>query len=215
VVDKRHIVTNHHVVEDAERLFALNGGSNGPVELSVVEVVAGSGMARSDLALLRSEDDLNLPAFAVVPFPSEMDPVFAAGYPGAVLDTDENYRRLLQGDLGAIPGIVITNGRVSAIQNRDKPHSLLVHSAEISPGNSGGPLVDECGRVVGINTFLTNPTEGNPGNRAVYYSQPIARMLDAFGDTGVEFRVLEGICGSATAQQVHAGPAPDAQTDGE
>ena len=36
---------------------------------------------------------------------------------------------------------------------------LIQHTAAVNPGNSGGPLFDECGRVIGINTLRTPPKE--------------------------------------------------------
>ena len=41
-----------------------------------------------------------------------------------------------------------------AVQTRTSRLPTIAHSAAISAGNSGGPLVDACGRVVGINRFI-------------------------------------------------------------
>jgi S1-C subfamily serine protease len=49
----------------------------------------------------------------------------------------------------------LTEGRISAIENSDSGTQILPHTAQIAPGNSGGPLVDQCGRVLGIDTFIT------------------------------------------------------------
>jgi S1-C subfamily serine protease len=52
--------------------------------------------------------------------------------------------------------MVVSRGVVSAVQQLSGNLTVLPHSADISAGNSGGPLVDNCGRVVGVNTFVTS-----------------------------------------------------------
>jgi S1-C subfamily serine protease len=54
-----------------------------------------------------------------------------------------------------MPEVILTDGRVNAIQSAPGGIKIIPHSAAVSGGNSGGPLVDACGRVIGINTFIT------------------------------------------------------------
>src|SRR3546814_20760718 len=54
---------------------------------------------------------------------------------------------------------------------------MLVPTAKISRGNSGGPLVDQCGRIVGINSAITRADDGDsPFAFAISVSE-IARFL--------------------------------------
>jgi S1-C subfamily serine protease len=56
---------------------------------------------------------------------------------------------------------VVTRGTVSVVQDRDLSGRLIQHNADISAGNSGGPLVDENGLVWGVNTYsMTQATGG-------------------------------------------------------
>ena len=79
-------------------------------------------------------------------------PVVAVGYPPFTLATGEEFGKMMQGG-AAIPAPVFTPGEVSTLQDV-RGQRLVVHTASINSGNSGGPLADRCGRVVGINTFI-------------------------------------------------------------
>ena len=75
-------------------------------------------------------------------------------------------RRLAAGDLKAAPEVVLTRGTVSAVQNRERNTPMVLHSADISAGNSGGPLIDACGRAVGINTYIVTTQQATKANYA-------------------------------------------------
>ncbi|MEX0282141.1 MAG: S1C family serine protease [Arenibacterium sp.] len=161
------IVTNYHVIAKA-----LNGGQiivtskalNAPHRAEVLKHQGPLTETGGDFALIRIADT-SLPAFEVH-LPSEslkLTNVVAAGFPGDVLATDVNFSALRSGDLSAVPGMTVTDGIVNTEQQFGPATNVLMHSAALSSGNSGGPLIDQCGRLVGVNTFVRQGPLQNRG----------------------------------------------------
>jgi serine protease Do len=151
-----YIVTNAHVVNGAQRVqVALPpieaDGSVASALTSKVTVVPARiiGVSREiDLALLKV-DGVKLKALPVA-----------------------NYRNLHQGEivfaLGSPQGLrnTVTHGIISAVARQTDPDSPMVYiqtDAPVNPGNSGGPLVNANGEVVGVNAFILSQSGGNEG----------------------------------------------------
>jgi len=72
--------------------------------------------------------------------------------------------------------LTFTHGIVSALDREilsvtDRPISGVIQTdASLNPGNSGGPLLDREGRLIGVNTAITSPTGGNVG---IGYAIPV------------------------------------------
>lgn len=145
------IVTNQHVV-DNDRRVRVASSAIGIVE---AEVVGSAKDEVQDFALLKVAPQAKAKPFEIAAIPPPLQQVVAVGYPGVAMGTDQAYRRVMQGDAAASRELVAieTQGSVNALQPRSGGLTLVVHSADISHGNSGGPLVDLCGSVVGINTL--------------------------------------------------------------
>jgi S1-C subfamily serine protease len=154
-VNDTHIVTNRHVVENAD-----------PSQVALVSPAFGR-LTPGRIVAVSSSSDFGSPDFALIEVASaprpqvltltgpveRMQNVIATGFPGFVMETDATYHRLQQGDPTAIPQPVVTQGSVVALQTGADELPIIVHTATIAQGNSGGPLVDSCGRVLGVNTF--------------------------------------------------------------
>jgi serine protease Do len=124
------IATNHHVIEGAPEATVTIGDK----EYRDVRVVASD--AKHDLAVL-AIDARDLPVLTLGDS-NEVHPgqeVVAIGHP-----------------LGL--GNTISDGLVSGVRNLGPELRLLQVSAPISSGSSGGPLLDEQGRVIGISTLV-------------------------------------------------------------
>ncbi len=145
------IVTNAHVIaparEDDSMLIGVvpSEGSSG----FLARVVAYS--PRNDLALLRLVDK-----GAVAPltlFPGAIEDgaeVYAVGYPGNV----DLAQGLSLAEIVEPQSAVKTRGYLSAGRS-SRQFETLLHTAPVGSGNSGGPLLDTCGRVIGVNSFGT------------------------------------------------------------
>ncbi len=151
------VVTNHHVVRGAAQngVFVTNSGLGRLHQAQVLKVAGPFDVVGADFALLRVPNANNsyyslLDATETL----KLQSVVAAGYPGDVLETDNAFQRLRSGDTGAVPDLTVTDGSINTQQNLGISSNAVVHSAPISQGKSGGPLVDMCGRVVGVNTFV-------------------------------------------------------------
>ena len=159
------IVTNGHVVQDAatkgSEVFVVN--ENIGVHRSKVSDIQFSGDYAEDFALLSIDEQVGIPLTLVnvqSPGDYKLDKVFAAGFPGSVIESDENFINLIQTDEFSVPDLVITDGTVSSHQKVFGEVLAFVHTAQISGGNSGGPLVNQCGDVMGMNTFINSSTDG-------------------------------------------------------
>lgn len=153
-----YIVTNRHVVDGAyEVIVILNDGS------SLRANVVGVGN-KTDIALLRVQSVTPLQA---VEFGSSDqlkvgEPVFAVGNPFGL-------------------GTTVTSGIVSAL-NRDLRFSLfdsfIQTDAAINHGNSGGPLFNTSGQVVGVNTAYYTGGVQNGGFIGIGYSIPASTAAE-------------------------------------
>ena len=108
-----------------------------------------SEMSAKDLALLKVDGD----SFPMLPLADSRsvqvgDPVHILGFPGVVLSHE-----LLS--KSTMVDSVVTNGAVSAIQADASNNPLIQTDASAAWGNSGGPTVDDRGKVVGVLTFVS------------------------------------------------------------
>ncbi|WP_198154852.1 S1 family peptidase [Oceanibaculum pacificum] len=177
------LMTNRHVAEEA---------TNGEVAVTsraIGRVVKGQVVAMSqkqddraiDYALIRVPDAKPTQVLGLTGQYDALQPVVAAGYPGFLTMADDSMWRLLGGDLTAAPALVLNQGSIQAVQTLPTGDEVLVHSTDIAQGNSGGPLVDACGRVVGINSFIRIDAE-NAGRASYALSaRGIAAFIGALG----------------------------------
>jgi hypothetical protein len=150
---------------------------------------------------------------ALTPTADKLLDVVAAGYPASVVQVEQGMQELQQGRLGTPPELVLTRGSISTIQRLENGLVVMPHSADISPGNSGGPLVDTCGRVVGINTFVSFATQ--VADR-VKYAQKTESLLPWLQQQNVQAPLQTEACQPvvpglpATPQPPANAPAPPA-----
>ena len=165
------IITNHHVIEDADEIIVRLAdrrefvaeliGSDAETDVAVLRIKA------EDLPTLRFGDSSSLR-------PGEW--VIAIGSP-------------FQFEQSVTAGIVSAKGRA---QNQQQYVPFIQSDVAINRGNSGGPLIDTDGRVVGINSWILSSSGGNIG---LSFSIPIETAASTM-DQLMEFgRVSRGYLG--------------------
>ena len=205
------LVTNDHVVAGPgaqSRVYVVNEHLGRAREAEVLNRQGPLEASGGDFALVRVPQ-ANSPFFTLRDTTETMrlQNVIAAGYPGAIMDTDANFARLTAGNLGAIPALAVTDGIVNVEQNLGPTTRVIIHTAQISTGNSGGPLVDFCGRVVGVNTF-GRPDEQT--NRFLNFALASTDLLRFLRETVAEPVRSDGPC---TPRVRAAAPPPPLEPD--
>jgi putative serine protease PepD len=190
VSDDGDILTNAHVIVDATEIRVRLPGETEPTE---AELVAADG--GNDLALLHIDaDDL---------VPADFAP------PGAVAIGDEVVAIGFALDLDGDP--TVTLGIVSALDRTLRTSDgaldrLIQTDAAISSGNSGGPLVNAAGQVVGINTAVAR-SDGITAATNVGFAiavDEVEHVLAAMRDSDGEPRV-EGFLGVSLNDRTDGG----------
>lgn len=164
---QRHVVTNVHVVGGGHRIYiAFREGG----EAKLVEAELTDRQPDVDLALLEAREDLPGTPLQVGKYePEKLADVIAIGFPGAA---NLNKELVPESDARGVPltdlEATVTTGVVSRMTfshlklTTDQTLSArtVQHNAAINPGSSGGPLLDACGQVVGVNTLQGVDAQG-------------------------------------------------------
>ncbi|MFZ1489129.1 MAG: S1C family serine protease [Ilumatobacteraceae bacterium] len=154
-------VTNNHVVTGVAALEVFVGEEDEPRNAQVLGV-----SECSDLAVIDVEGD----GFPYLEWydgeiRAGLD-VYAAGYP-----TPETIYALTSG--------IVANTRASGEMTWASVDSVIEHDAGIRPGSSGGPLVTQDGKVVGINYAYNEPIEGASEQQFAISEQGALPIIDA------------------------------------
>ncbi|MBQ2244548.1 MAG: trypsin-like peptidase domain-containing protein [Oscillospiraceae bacterium] len=186
ISDRGYIVTNHHVVEDAKQIQVLLSDDR-----KLQATLVGKDKA-SDLAVLRVEAEGLVPAvFGDSEGLRVGDMVCAIGDP-----------------LGVGLRGTMTNGIISAI-NRDittggRTMTLIQTNAALNSGNSGGPLINCFGQVIGINTMKIGDNMSIAGVEGLGFAIPsvtVKSIVDQLIAQGyVSGRPYLGIQGEEVSQ---------------
>ncbi len=184
------ILTNAHV--------ARPGREDESVRIGVVPAEGKSGWfarieaysPQNDLALLRLTEKATLNPMTLFTGPVEDGAdVFAVGYPGNV----DFAQGLNVGDIVSPTSPVKTQGNVSAGRS-SKQFDTILHTAAIGAGNSGGPLLDGCGRVIGANSFGTEMASG--ADSTFYFAVSMREIMRFLTGAGVKVQSIGAPCRS-------------------
>ena len=165
--DKGDILTNLHVISSTDR-WVVTFADGSKSDARVVNV-----QPENDLAIIRantSPDDLKPATLASTRDLNPGDMVTAVGFPFGI-------------------GPSVSSGVVSGLKRefydedskKGRLTNLIQFDAAVNPGNSGGPLVNRDGEVVGIVTALYNPT-GQHVFAGMGFAVPIENAAKAVGE---------------------------------
>ncbi len=160
-----YVITNEHVIHGAtEIVITLPDKSKYNAELIASDYISDlallkiSGRNNFPYAMLGNSDDLIIGEWAI-----------ALGNPFGLFD------------IGAKPSVTI--GIISAVDrdfgkiNNDRVYQDMIQTdAAINGGNSGGPLVNSLGEVIGINTFIYSGSETMTASIGVGFAIPVNRV---------------------------------------
>jgi S1-C subfamily serine protease len=163
VIDKTgHIVTNEHVIAGAQKIQVSFSGQD-----QIPATIVGKDPS-TDLAVLKID------AHARALTPLELgnsddvrvgDTVYAIGNPFGFT------RSLTSGIVSAI-------GRQISAPNSLSIDNAIQTDAAINHGNSGGPLIDTSGRVIGVTSQISTGTTGQQGNLGIGFAIPVDLVRD-------------------------------------
>lgn len=133
----------------------------------------------SPAAILTTDPDSDIAVLVARSLPAVATPA-VLGNPDVPIGSDAYAVGNPYGLFASITSGVIS-GRGRTFQERDGPvlDDLIQFDAAVNPGNSGGPLLDRAGRVLGIVVALLNPTEDD-----VFIGIGLAVPIDAAGGAG-------------------------------
>ena len=151
------ILTNAHVVEamvyDPETValgvVPSQGQKSYAAKLITIDL-------QRDLAIIEVTGGQIAPTVVYTGPVEAGDDVIALGYPGNV-----DMAGARSAEAYITPHLPVRSEGDVAVLQPVAGIATLLHTAKIARGSSGGPLVDECGRVVGINSFITRADDGD------------------------------------------------------
>lgn len=151
--DAQIFVTNNHVISDKQnkpydQVYIFVDNANLYDESSVVPCRILYADPQVDLAIIQAEAPI--PGVGTLPLRSAKeiktgDDVYALGFP-AIADELADSNHYTVDDITVTDGIVSRRLQIGGVD-------YMAHTAKINHGNSGGPLIDTAGNVVGINTL--------------------------------------------------------------
>lgn len=175
--DAEYFVTNIHVVfpegYEAVHVWLMKNsggwdsayGQPDTTHLVKCEIVYYDDSGVPDIAVLKAVD--TIPGRKTMPLLDESvevdagDTVYALGYPGAsdVIESETYGSKLV----AAIEDVTMTRGIVSRLTESKALGDIDViqHDARISGGNSGGPLINDKGAVIGVNTWTITENDAS------------------------------------------------------
>jgi serine protease Do len=184
VVDANgYILTNHHVVQSKDADIAVVLSNDKRYDAEVVGLDP-----ESDLALIRIDPDEPL---AEAPL-GDSDDLRVGDWVAAIGNPFGLDRTLTHGVVSALgrTGLAFGGGRRGA--TRPAYQNYIQTDASINFGNSGGPLVNIEGEVIGVNSAITTPSGGNVG---IGFAIPINIAKHVIDDLKAHGRVIRGWLG--------------------
>lgn len=183
------VITNAHVADPARfdesvTFTVIPSEGNATYSARLIAVSPGKDLA----ALQLTQTGRLIPASFFSGVIGDGIDVFAIGYPANVdIALEQNEDDVLR---PSVP--VKTRGNISSGRSSKSVESLL-HTAPIAPGNSGGPLVDACGRVIGINSFGST---ADGGGAEFYFAISVREVATFLQDLNIDLNMVINECRS-------------------